>query len=489
MAPLPTGEGLAPAGDRPAPTTTPAPPRAAPEARPTASRFAAPRLTETVTTLDRASRPLEVAAPREPVSVTPAASPRSEPSATGTSPTPPVASEASPATVSSSPGAAIGGEQAAVAEHPDAPPQLRPRPQGPFLLDGALAATIDEALVAAPLGRAVDPAVSAPAVPAPARAMVEIEPILTPAAKPTLSTASPATDPVPAPVTLPTTATPVDGPLTLAASNPARLPTVAPATDGATIASAPVGAPATSNADPLPATAPAVEGATVASAPVAAPAAEPEPTPAAVAREASATAPPPPAVRVAAPPVMAALDTATQLAARPASTPRATTTRALAVAEPPAPTLTTAGALAATAAAAAPAPPAPVDMTRPAWPAAMIHRIERLRDELDAVSTAIRLIPDALGAIDVRLTQEGEVTHVHLAAEQPQTRALLAEAAPKLAELAEQRGLRLGEAQVGTGPGSNGGQQPAAQQSRRPAAPSTPAAPERADATTDERIA
>lgn len=190
----------------------------------------------------------------------------------------------------------------------------------------------------------------------------------------------------------------------------------------------------------------------------------------------------------------AALDTATRLVARPGSASRPGApgeARAATVAEPQPPTLTTAAALAATAAAAAPSQPAPVDMTRHTWPAAMIVRIERLRDELNAVSTAIRLIPDALGTIDVSLTQADGVTHVHLAAEQPQTRTLLAEAAPKLAELAEQRGLRLGDAQVQSGPNSNGGgQQSAAQQSPRRAAPaSTPAAHKRADPTTDDRIA
>lgn len=186
------------------------------------------------------------------------------------------------------------------------------------------------------------------------------------------------------------------------------------------------------------------------------------------------------------------LDTAARLVTRPAPAPRAVV-RVGAMAEPPEPTLTTAAALAATATAAAAAPtaPPPLDMTRHTWPAAMIARIERLRDEADAVSTTIRVIPDALGAIDVSLRKDGEVTHVHLAAEQPQTRALLADASPKLAELAEQRGLKLGDAQVQAGPGSNGGQQSAPQPTpRRTATPPPTAAPARAESSiTDDRIA
>lgn len=118
-------------------------------------------------------------------------------------------------------------------------------------------------------------------------------------------------------------------------------------------------------------------------------------------------------------------------------------------------------------------PQATLDMTREHWPASMIERIEMIRDAANEVDTRIRLIPDALGAIDVAVKAEGDTLHVRFQADQPQTRALLAEAAPRLAEAAEARGLRLGQTSVG-GDAHPGGQP--SQQQR----PSLPAAPPRA---------
>jgi flagellar hook-length control protein FliK len=135
------------------------------------------------------------------------------------------------------------------------------------------------------------------------------------------------------------------------------------------------------------------------------------------------------------------------------------------------------------------APQLPLDLARHTWPSQMLDRIERLRDAVEAVSTSIRVIPDALGAIDVSVRKEGEVTHVHLAADQPQTRVLLAEASPKLAELAEARGIKLGQSEVGGGSASTGGQQSAPQQqtARQPAAARTARA--QAARPDDSRIA
>ncbi|ONF96792.1 flagellar hook-length control protein FliK [Sphingomonas jeddahensis] len=130
-----------------------------------------------------------------------------------------------------------------------------------------------------------------------------------------------------------------------------------------------------------------------------------------------------------------------------------------------------------------------LDMARDTWPAKMIERIEMIRDAMDAVDTSIRLIPDKLGAIDVSLKQDGDTVQVHIVAQQPETRQLLADAQPKLAELAEAKGLKL-SAQLGDG----GGQQ---QQQRAPNAPqqTTTTRPGRAAsnddaaALADERIA
>lgn len=131
-----------------------------------------------------------------------------------------------------------------------------------------------------------------------------------------------------------------------------------------------------------------------------------------------------------------------------------------------------------------------LDMGGETWPGRMIERIEALRDAADANDASIRLIPDRLGAIDVSLKRDGDGIEVRLHAHQAETRALLAEAQPKLVEMGEARGLRL-SAQTD---GGAGGGPP--QQQRPPApsaAPAAPAAPrhgaaERADPD-EQRIA
>lgn len=98
-----------------------------------------------------------------------------------------------------------------------------------------------------------------------------------------------------------------------------------------------------------------------------------------------------------------------------------------------------------------------LDMRRDDWPQAMIDRIEALRDAADATSTRITLVPDALGKVDLSIRHDGNTVHVHFAADAAQTRAILVDAQPKLAELAQQRGFRLGQATVDAG-ASGGGQ-------------------------------
>ncbi len=128
---------------------------------------------------------------------------------------------------------------------------------------------------------------------------------------------------------------------------------------------------------------------------------------------------------------------------------------------------------------------APLDMRQERWPHAMIERIEMLRDAADAVDTRIRLVPDALGAIDVSMKTDGDTVRVHFNAEQAVTRMLLADAQPQLAELAEARGLKLSQGSLGDS---------GAQQRRAPAAPQTPnrpatVSPVTADTPDDIRIA
>jgi flagellar hook-length control protein FliK len=77
------------------------------------------------------------------------------------------------------------------------------------------------------------------------------------------------------------------------------------------------------------------------------------------------------------------------------------------------------------------------------WPAAMIERIVSLRDMAAENDTRLRLSPDMLGTVDVSLKRDGDVVQVQITAEQAQTRQLLADAQPRLAELADARGVKL----------------------------------------------
>jgi flagellar hook-length control protein FliK len=110
-----------------------------------------------------------------------------------------------------------------------------------------------------------------------------------------------------------------------------------------------------------------------------------------------------------------------------------------------------------------------LDMGRQDWPQKMIDRIEALRDDANANDTSIRLKPDALGRIDVSLRThaDGAVT-VRFTAEQPTTRALLADAAPQLNAAAEARGIRLTGTSVDlSGSGMTGGDRPGPEADRR----------------------
>jgi hypothetical protein len=145
--------------------------------------------------------------------------------------------------------------------------------------------------------------------------------------------------------------------------------------------------------------------------------------------------------------------------------------------------LMTLGEAAGVGATAVPAPvTAPLDLRQDRWPFQMVDRIERLRDAVDAVDTRIRLIPDALGSIEVAVKRDGDIVHVHFTAEQAATRTLLQDAAPRLAEAAEARGLKLGQTAVGGDGSQPNGRQPQPQQPSAPA----PARPRSAAAAVDE---
>lgn len=134
-----------------------------------------------------------------------------------------------------------------------------------------------------------------------------------------------------------------------------------------------------------------------------------------------------------------------------------------------------------------------LDLTQERWPQAMVAHIERLRDAADAANTRIRLVPDALGAIDIGVRQEGETLHVHFTAAEAQTRSLLQEAQPRLAEAAEQRGLKLGQTSVGQNQTDSSASQRQPQSQHQAAPTPRPASPPRTasarDGDDDARLA
>jgi hypothetical protein len=131
-----------------------------------------------------------------------------------------------------------------------------------------------------------------------------------------------------------------------------------------------------------------------------------------------------------------------------------------------------------------------LDLRHEHWPAAMIERIASLRDMAAENDTRLRLSPDMLGTIDVSLRRDGDQVQVQITAEQAQTRQLLADAQPRLAELADARGVKLHL----TGGQAGGGGQPGGDAPRHHAAPATNPRPRNAHGhaaadDTDQRIA
>jgi len=130
---------------------------------------------------------------------------------------------------------------------------------------------------------------------------------------------------------------------------------------------------------------------------------------------------------------------------------------------------------------------APLDTRRGDFPHQMIDRIEQLRDDANANDTRIRLVPDALGQIDVTMRREGDAVHVHFAAEQAATRSLLEDARPQLADIAAARGIALGQTSVGPDGGNR--QPPSPTPSPSPSRQAPHAAVPAAAAASDIRIA
>lgn len=111
----------------------------------------------------------------------------------------------------------------------------------------------------------------------------------------------------------------------------------------------------------------------------------------------------------------------------------------------------------------------PLDLRGDTGVQKMIDHIETLRDDANANETRIRLVPDALGGVDVAVRRSGDAVHVHFTADTEATRTLLAQAQPRLVELADARGVRIAGATVDVGTGNGGG----GHQPHQPAAPIT----------------
>lgn len=126
---------------------------------------------------------------------------------------------------------------------------------------------------------------------------------------------------------------------------------------------------------------------------------------------------------------------------------------------------------------------APLDLRQDPGLQRMIDHIETLRDDANAHDTRIKLSPDALGSVDVAVRQEGDRVHVRFTTEHEATRALIAEAQPRLTELASARGVRIGDTSVATD--SAGGGNGAAPQPRPTPQPSRTPPRARSDATDD----
>ncbi|AQR74564.1 hypothetical protein BXU08_13720 [Sphingomonas sp. LM7] len=131
-----------------------------------------------------------------------------------------------------------------------------------------------------------------------------------------------------------------------------------------------------------------------------------------------------------------------------------------------------------------------LDMRRQEWMGQMVEHIEAMRDASPVRETRISLAPEALGKVDVSIRQEGEHVHVHFTTETQAARQLIADAQPRLSELAEARGLKLGQTSFESGTAGQGAnrdsrEQPSQPQSLKPRA----ASPESTGGSTDDRIA
>jgi flagellar hook-length control protein FliK len=121
----------------------------------------------------------------------------------------------------------------------------------------------------------------------------------------------------------------------------------------------------------------------------------------------------------------------------------------------------------------------PIDTSRAEWMQSMIERIAEMPQADGKREAQLRLAPDALGTVNVRIEQRQDRLHVTMNSDNAQARQLLSEAAPRLQEMAEARGLRLGQTGIG------GGESHDRRQTREQGEQSAPLRPRPAEAARD----
>jgi len=131
-----------------------------------------------------------------------------------------------------------------------------------------------------------------------------------------------------------------------------------------------------------------------------------------------------------------------------------------------------------------------LDLRDDAGMQAMIDHIETLRDAGGATAgTRIRLSPDALGEVEVVLHHGDAGIEVRFASDNADAARALADAQPRLVELAQARGVRLGGMQVDVGGGRDAPRHDRPPPAAHPARIASTGAPGADPATDDIRIA
>ncbi|NYT41750.1 flagellar hook-length control protein FliK [Sphingomonas sp. R-74633] len=140
------------------------------------------------------------------------------------------------------------------------------------------------------------------------------------------------------------------------------------------------------------------------------------------------------------------------------------------------------------------------------WTAKMIDKIETLQGGGPVRETRLSLMPEGLGKVDISIRQDDAGSlHVQFNTDTQAARQVIADAQPKLAEIAQERGIRLGSTSVesnasgtngGTGAGSNtnpqmnqGQRNDAQPQRNQPSAPPSARREAQSSTNSDERVA